>query len=127
MPRHQAQTKSEATRRALLRIDGRAVAVTLQLNRRARRLIVKVHPSTGEVTVVAPSRKGLDRALEFARGEEAWIARQLAEVPRPVLLVPGVVIPFRGREHVIRQADDGPAPVWVENENVIRVSGRREH
>ncbi len=113
--------------RELLKIEGRQVDVTIRLNPRARRLIVKVHPSTGEVTVVAPSRKGLDRALEFARGEEAWIARQLAEVPRPVILVPGVVIPFRGREHIIRQGEGGPAPVWVENEYVIRVSGRREH
>jgi predicted metal-dependent hydrolase len=123
--------KVKATRkvveRELLKIDGRPVDVTIRLNPRARRLIVKVHPSTGEVTIVAPSRKGLDRALEFARGEEAWIARQLAEVPRPVTLMPGAALPFRGREHVIRQGEDGPGPVWIENDSVIRVAGRREH
>ena len=66
------------SKRELLRIDGRAVEVTMRLNPRARRLIVKVHPSTGEVTVVAPSRISLTRALDFARGETSWIAHQLA-------------------------------------------------
>src|SRR5581483_8908145 len=53
--------------RALLAIDGRPVEVTLRLNRRARRLIVKVNPTTGEVVVVAPSQRALDRALDFAK------------------------------------------------------------
>ena len=34
----------QGSRRELLRIDGRAVEVTMRLNPRARRLIVKVHP-----------------------------------------------------------------------------------
>ena len=114
-------------RRELLKIDGRPVDVTIRLNPRARRLIVKVHPSTGEVSVVAPSQRSLDRALEFARGEQAWIARQLAHVPKPVTLMPGAVVPLRGREHVIHQCDEGPAPVWVGEDNVIRVTGRKEH
>ncbi len=63
----------------LLRLEGEAVPITLRLNPRARRLIVKVHPSTGEVTVVAPSRHGLSHADGyFARSEREWIARRLA-------------------------------------------------
>ncbi len=65
------QPRKKVTRqlagRELLRIDGDFVPVTLRLNPRARRLIVKVHPSTGEVTVVAPSRRALEGALAFAR------------------------------------------------------------
>jgi predicted metal-dependent hydrolase len=113
-------------RRELLRIDGRAVEVTTRLNPRARRLIVKVHPSTGEVTVVAPSRRSLDRALDFAQGEAPWIARQLARVPLPIVLSPGAHMPYRGRDHIILKGERGPAPVWIEND-VIRVSGRDEH
>jgi predicted metal-dependent hydrolase len=113
--------------RELLKIEGRPVDVTVRLNPRARRLIVKVHPSTGEVTVVAPSQRALDRALDFARGEEAWIARRLAEVPKAVALMPGSRLPYRGREHVIREGRDGPSPVWIEEGDVIRVAGRPEH
>jgi len=89
------------SKRELLRIEGRAVEVTMRLNPRARRLIVKVHPSTGEVTVVAPSQRALDRALDFARGETPWIARQLARVPKPIPLVLGARVPFQGIERTI--------------------------
>jgi predicted metal-dependent hydrolase len=117
-------------RRELLRIDGRPVEVTVRLNPRARRLIVKVHPSTGEVSVVAPSRRALDHAMEFARSESSWIARRLAHVPEPVDLEPGASIPFRGQEHAIRPAPAkrGPAPVWIDRgTRVIRISGQSEH
>src|ERR1700742_2117868 len=112
----------KVARRELLAIEGRDVEVSVRLNPRARRLIVKVHPSTGEVSVVAPSQRALDRALEFARGQETWIARQLARVPARVTLGPGAKIPFRGRDHMIvrgetTRADDG----------VIEVAGRDEH
>ncbi len=120
-------TRSRMVHRELLKIEGRPVDVTVRLNPRARRLIVKVHPSTGEVTVVAPSQRALDRALDFARGEEAWIARRLAEVPKAVALATGSRLPYRGREHVIREGRDGPSPVWIDEGDIIRVSGRPEH
>lgn len=123
--------KSMASRqgstRALLRIDGRAVEVTMRLNPRARRLIVKVHPSTGEVTVVAPSQRSLDRALDFARGEGPWIARQLQRVPEQVHLAPGARIPFRGVECMVLQAEAGRGSVWQDEDGQIRVRGRAEH
>jgi predicted metal-dependent hydrolase len=118
----------QAPTRALLRIDGRAVEVTMRLNPRARRLIVKVHPSTGEVTVVAPSQRSLDRALDFARGETPWIARQLARVPKQIHLAPGARIPFRGIERVVLHTEAaGCGSVWQDEDGHIRVSGRVEH
>ena len=119
-----------SSRRELLRIEGRPVSITIRLNRRARRLIVKVHPATGEVTVVAPSQRALNHALDFARSESDWIARRLAEVPAPVAFGLGGRIPLRGEEHVVETGEAGPAPVWTdssEGRRVIRVSGRSEH
>jgi predicted metal-dependent hydrolase len=117
----------QGSKRELLRIEGRAVEVTLRLNPRARRLIVKVHPSTGEVTVVAPSQRSLNRALDFARGETPWIARQLARVPQPVHLGPGARIPFRGRECLVLKSEAGRGSVWLDEDGHIRVGGRDEH
>ncbi len=117
-------------RRVLLKIDGQAVPVTVKINPRARRLIVKVHPSTGEVSVVASSRRALEHALDFARTEKEWIAGRLADVPPPVMLGLGARIPFRGEEHVIRQGGSMGKPVWIERDEdslIIRVSGRSEH
>jgi predicted metal-dependent hydrolase len=111
-------------RRELLKIDGRAVELNVKLNPRARRLIVKVHPATGEVMVIAPSKRALDRAVDFARGESDWIARQLAKVPARVVLAPGAHIPFRGADHLILKGDIGAVSV---EPGIIRVSGRAEH
>ncbi len=116
--------------RALLKIDGQPVEITLQLNRRARRLIVKVNPSSGEVTVVAPSQRALGDALDFARKQSDWIAGRLKDIPRPVHFDLGAHIPLRGELHVIRRGEERLRPVWVDrtgDEPVIRVSGRAEH
>src|SRR5437016_14341555 len=101
MRQSKSSSRSQHPRRELLRIDGRPVAVTVRLNPRATRLIVKVHPSTGEVSVVAPSRRALDSAMDFARSETNWIARRLAHVPRPIHIVPGALIPYRAQQHAI--------------------------
>ena len=114
-------------RRELLKIDGHAIDVVVRLNPRARRLIVKVHPSTGEVTVVAPSRRAFGRALEFARGEAAWIAKRLAEVPKEVTLCDGSLVPYMGREHLIRLVPSASRPVCVATGSVLVVAGRPEH
>ncbi len=126
--RKKAATRGKERRRVvhreLLKIEGRAVEMSVKLNPRARRLIVKVHPASGEVSVTAPSRQALDRALEFARGQTDWIARQLAHVPSRVTLAPGARIPFRGVDHLIARGEE--ARTWIE-EGIIRVGGRAEH
>jgi len=113
-------------RRELLKIDGRAVELNVRLNPRARRLIVKVHPTSGEVMVIAPSKRALDRAVEFAHGQTDWIARQFAKVPSHVVLQPGARIPFRGEEHVVARGDGGLVSIDADRA-VIRVAGRAEH
>lgn len=111
-------------RRELLKIDGCAVELSVKLNPSARRLIVKVHPVTGEVMVIAPTKRALDRAVEFARGESDWIARQLAQVPSRVVLAPGAHIPLRGADHLIVKGDVGAVSI---EPGIIRVAGRSEH
>ena len=104
--------------------------VILRADPRARRFIVKVDPSTGEVSVVAPSSRSLERALEFAKKERDWIANRLATIPEPVRLALGASVLFKGIEHIIRASDECRTPVWIDREAVrptIRVAGRAEH
>ncbi len=117
---------ASTTRHELLKIDGRMLEVRVHLNPRARRMIVKVNPATGEVSVTAPSRRGLAHALDFARGEKDWIVGQLANALGPVSLTPGAVFPYQGVRHEIRTAAKGPSPVWAED-GVIWVSGGEAH
>jgi hypothetical protein len=118
--------KSPPVRPELLKIDGRLLEVRVRLNPRARRMIVRVNPATGEISVTAPTRRGLSAALDFARGERDWIAGQLAKAPGPVMLAIGAAIPFHGCPHEICAAARGPGPVWVDN-GVIRVRGDAVH
>ena len=113
-----------------MKIGGKSVSVKVRLNPRARRLIVKVHPSTGEVAVVAPSERSVTRALDFARAEESWIAGRLAKVPQQIYFEPGSTILFKGESYVIRMAQDERGGVWIDNDAprpTLRVSGQREH
>jgi predicted metal-dependent hydrolase len=106
--------KFKRAKRALLRIRGKRVVVMLQTNPRARRYIVKVNPSTGEVSVVAPDSRSLDLALAFARKERAWIAHRLAHIPRRVPLKFGKHLMYRGRRHEVRYGGRNRKAVWTE-------------
>jgi predicted metal-dependent hydrolase len=116
----------KVARRELLKIEGRAVEVNVRLNPRARRLIVKVHPTTGEVSVTAPSQRALDKAMEFARGQSDWIALQRSRVPAPVELSIGAVLPFKGQDHVVREGKSGRGAAWAED-GAIHVTGAKAH
>ena len=121
------RVEKRAVREELLAVDGADVAIKVRLNPRARRIVMRVHPTTGDVIVTAPSRGGMAPALAFARGETQWIARQLQHLPKPVALMPGAVVPFLGVAHPIRHAHvRGPAPVW-RDQGALLVSGRMEH
>jgi predicted metal-dependent hydrolase len=111
----------------LLAIDGESVTVTVRLNPRARRIVMRVNPVSGDVTVTAPARLGKAAALAFVRGETGWVSRQRAAAPKRVALAPGSSVPFLGQPHRILAAQKrGPAPVWREGDEIF-VSGRAEH
>ena len=113
-----------------LRIAGKSVSVKVRLNPRARRLIVKVHPSTGEVAVIAPSRRSVPRALDFARQEGEWIADHLSRVPERIYFRAGETFLFKGTRHVIRSSPAERGGVWLDADAerpTIRVTGFREH
>jgi len=56
---------------------------------------------TGEVVIVAPSRRALKDAFGFAVSQRSWIAARLKEVPAPAPFQPGGFVPFGGRKHLI--------------------------
>jgi len=122
--------RQSGNRRDVLKIGGRAVPVTVRTNPRATRLIVRVHPNTGEVAVIAPNSRALERALDFARSETDWIAGRLAAVPEPIGLVPGDIVPYRGREHIIRNEPRARGGVWIDSgprKAYIVATGHEEH
>ena len=130
MTRDRAQRKQSAS----LTIDGQEIPLTLRLNRRARRFIVRVDPATREVIVVSPSKRSTKIAVDFAREQTKWIAEQLASMPAPIPFLPDNIIPYRGVPHIIRHdalARRGvwqqPAPSFAGPLPEICVSGGADH
>lgn len=120
---------ARATYKSLMRIGGQPVPLNVRVNPRARRIIVKVHPSTGEVAVIAPSARAINPAIDFARAERDWIAERLSRIPPAVPFAPGAMVPYRGVDHVIRWAGARRGLVYIDQEAwrpTIRVAGGEE-
>ncbi|HVZ27026.1 MAG TPA: YgjP-like metallopeptidase domain-containing protein, partial [Rhizomicrobium sp.] len=124
--RKKKKPRRPAATRELLAIDGEKIAVLVRLNPKARRMVMRINPVTGDVVVTAPARMGRAAALAFVRGETEWVSHQRAQAPKKVALSPGAQVPFLGTPHRIRAAEKGPAPVWREGEAIL-VRGRAEH
>ncbi len=77
-------------------LGDRSAPMTARVNRRARRLIVKVDPVKGRVIVTAPSRRALADAIDFARTRARWISDELLSGASARPFAAGESFPFRG-------------------------------
>ncbi len=117
-----------------LNVNGRAVPLTVRVNPRARRFILRLDAAKGGIIVVAPSKRSVKHALAFALRETDWIAEQLAGVPEPVPFIPGRLVPLRWTPHMITHRPHARRGVWLDEPTLwtdeilnINVSGRGEH
>ncbi len=81
---------------ALKTADGNHVTVRLEVNPRARRLILRLDERKREAVAVAPNPRQIPAAAAFAAERVEWIAQRLAATPQPVAFVPGGTVPLRG-------------------------------
>lgn len=88
----------------------------------ARSMRLSVDPRDGTVRLSLPSRTSLAKALRWAESRREWIEEALAELPRPVAIKPGAVLPFEGRDLIVdwkRSAARAP----VRTGNRLRLGG----
>lgn len=94
-------------------LGDRIVPVCARINRRARRLIVRVDSLTGTVHITAPSKRSLPDALKFARERASWIRAELLAGPKAQLFEAGGLCPYRGIAHVIVREGGARQPIRV--------------
>jgi len=111
---------------AVLDIGGRRVPVRLRRHGRARRIVLRLERDGQGIVVTLPKRVPEAEGVAWARNQETWIARRLANLPERREFHDGAVIPFAGEEHVIRHHAEARRGVWREA-GAIMVSGRAEH
>ena len=107
-------------------IDGAAVALDVRVNRRARRISLRVDSGSGGIVLTLPNDRARAEGLRFAAEKADWIRANLAALPARVPFAPGAVLPLLDVPHRIAHRPDGRAGVWAEA-GEIRVSGQAEH
>lgn len=80
----------------ILDLGNRRTPVEIRVNRRAKRLILKVDTIRGRAIVTAPSKAAIPEALSFAQSRAAWVREQLAASDGARPFIPGAQIPFQG-------------------------------
>ena len=110
---------------ARLKLQGRDIDLAVRVNRRARRISLRVDPADGRVVLVLPASRARAEGLRFAETKGAWLLARLDDVPPRRPFADGEVTPLLGRPHVVRHEPRG-CGVRVDD-GEIRVAGRPEH
>lgn len=110
------------------RLEVAGATVRLKVNRRARRVSLRLDRARREIIATAPSPRHLAEAAAFAQTKSAWIAIQMAQQPHVAALAPGMLIEVFGRP-VRLEAGTGRAR-WIEPDDgstpSIRAMGEGE-
>lgn len=91
---------------ALTANSGQNVIVRLEINAKAKRLILRIDERRREAVAIAPSKRKLSEAVGFARDRVDWLAAQLSALPVRTALEDGAIFSLRGAPCQI--SIDGP-------------------
>ena len=98
----------------------------IRVNRRARRIALRIDPVAGEPVLTLPRPSDLERGLDFLDRQSAWLARQLAALPPGQPFVDGAELPYRGQPHRLRHAPGLKGRPRIVNGEIL-VGGAAEH
>jgi len=84
-----------------LALTGLPWPVELRTHPRARRLRLALDEPRGLLRLTVPRRVSRSAALDWARGQSAWVEAQLARIVPAEPLVAGATIPFNGGEMLL--------------------------
>lgn len=113
----------------LRRVAGMALGapVSIRLNPRARRMLLKIDATARRIQLVIPGGVAPEQGLRFLEAQRGWIAARLDALPQTVPFAEGAVVPVFGRPRTIRHETDRAAPPVAITDNEIRVRGEPAH
>ena len=79
-------------------------AVRLKVDRRARRVSLRLDAARGEIIATAPSPRRLKEAAAFAAQRAAWIGEAVGRLPPAEPLAPGAMLQVLGRPCRVKPA-----------------------
>ena len=101
--------------------------VSIRVNPRARRLLLRVDAASRQVELVLPYGVPAEHGLKFLVAQRGWITARLEALPVPVPFAEGAIVPVFGVPHRIGRATDPAAPPVVIEGGEIRVRGDPAH
>ncbi len=87
---------------------GRKQVLSIVRVPRARGLRLTVDPRDATVRLALPPRVSIARALQWADAKRPWVEEQLARLPIPAPIVPGMIFMHAGERVVIDWSADAP-------------------
>lgn len=112
---------------ALVTKSGESINVRLEVNPKARRLILRLDERNREAVAIAPSKRKIGEAAAFARERIDWIDEHLQALPKHLMLHPGAE--FMLRDAPCQISLDGPGRVAKLDSGppqILRVPGEIE-
>ncbi len=99
-----------------IRVEGVEVPVRVRKHPTARRLTLRVSHTRRAVIVTVPRTASLGEAGRFVGKHLDWVNERLEALPDQVPFAQGMIIPYRGHEHIIRFAGPsrGQRVAWTE-------------
>ncbi len=110
--------------RPLVRIEttslgGREIALRIRKSPRAKRLGLRLDPTSGEVELVVPPGVPHGDAKRFLNDHENWVLEQLGELPPRVPFGDGTVLPLLGGNVRLRHRPALPATAFLAGQNLF--------
>ena len=101
--------------------------VSIRVNPRARRLLLRVDAAERGIELVLPRGVGAAQGLAFLAGHRGWIAARLDALPPRIPFGESALVPVMGVPHrICRERDPAMPPVRLA-EGEIRVRGDAAH
>lgn len=91
----------------------------LRVDRRARRLKLRIDADRRRLILTCPPRASRRAALEWARDQREWAQRAIDKIPDSEPLLPGVAIPFEGRDLTLRWDPGAPRTPSVRDDILV--------
>lgn len=107
--------------------NGHRVQVRLEVNAKARRLIIRLDERRREAVAIAPSSRQISDAAAFATERVEWISARLQHLPALVRFEDGQTICYRGEPCLISAQGEGRLARLVPGDpQVLSVPGEPE-
>ncbi len=91
----------------------------------SRRYRLVFDAARGQLRLTVPRRTNIRAALKWASEQQAWLAEQVGKAALPVIVGPGVSVPFRGIDRRIEWLPAAPRAIAM-TPNALHVGGPAE-